>query len=112
MNYCRIFFLYLLAKEGWEMKFLGIGIIVSLATLIISWLVGNPETTVNALLIIGLIPMAISALFAGVFISGDRMRGNYSGKDDFRERMGISTKLFLLGLPSLLTAFAVYFIMT
>jgi hypothetical protein len=92
------------------MGFFGIGIIISLVTIIISLLVGNPEIIVNALLIIGLIPMAFSALFSGVFVSGDRRRGNYSGEDDFRERMGLSTKLFLLGLPSLLTAFVVYFI--
>ena len=92
------------------MRFFGFGIIISLVTLIISLLVGNSEIIVNALLIIGLIPMAFSALFSGVFVSGDRMRGNYSGEDDFRERMGLSTKLFLLGVPSLLTAFVVYFI--
>lgn len=92
------------------MRFFRIGIIISIVTLVISLLVGNPEITVNALLIIGLVPMAFAALFSGVLVSGDRMRGNYSGKDDFRERMGLSIKLFLFGLPSLLTSFAVYFI--
>ena len=94
------------------MRFFGMGVIVSLATIIISLMVGGLEIIADALLIVGVIPMAFSALLSGVFVSGDRMRGNYSGEDDFKERMGLSTKFFLFGLPSLLTAFAVYFIIS
>jgi hypothetical protein len=96
--------------EGGENEIFRTGIAISIIALIISLLVRNPESIVNVLLIIGIIPMVFAALFSGVLVSGDRIRGNYSGEDDFRQRMSISTKLFLLGLPCLLTSFAIYFI--
>ena len=56
------------------------------------------------LLIIGFIPIIISGFMSGVYVSGDRVRGNYSDSKNFGERSGRSTKLFLFGIPFVLAA--------
>lgn len=91
------------------MSYLGIGIAISLFGLIISFLIDNPESIAGILLLIGIIPMVLSAIFSGALTSGDRIRANYTDKQDFKEKMSLSTTLFLLGAPCLLTSFAIYY---
>jgi uncharacterized membrane protein YphA (DoxX/SURF4 family) len=88
-------------------NYLGIGI--SIFGLVISFIIDNPESIAGILLLIGIIPTVLSAIFSGALTSGNRIRANYSDKEDFKERMSLSTTLFLLGAPCLLTSFAIYY---
>ncbi|WP_242832528.1 DUF5316 family protein [Desulfosporosinus orientis] len=47
---------------------------------------------------------------SGAFISGDRVRANYSDSKDFIERTNLGSKLFLFGLPCLVAGIAISFI--
>nr|WP_282433983.1 DUF5316 family protein [Desulfosporosinus lacus] len=62
-----------------------------------------------SLFIIGFIPIIISGFMSGAYVSGDRVRGNYSDSKDFHERSVMSTKLFLFGIPVVLAAIAIHF---
>lgn len=91
------------------MSYLGIGITISLIGLIISFFIDTPESIAGALLLLGIIPIALSAIFSGALTSGDRIRASYSDNEDFKEKMSLSTTLFLLGAPLLLTSIAIYY---
>lgn len=60
---------------------------------------------------IGLVACLISALLSGVFISGDRVRGNWTHEDnkDKNIRQGWGSKLFLFGFPNIVGAIAYTF---
>jgi len=86
------------------------GVIVGVFGLIIALFTRNSDFIIYSLFIIGLIPIIISGFMSGAYVSGDRVRGNYSNSIDFKERSGISSKLFLFGLPCVITAMTIYYI--
>jgi len=86
------------------------GLIVGVLGIIYAFLFHNSEMVMYGLLIIGFIPIIISGFMSGAYVSGDRVRGNYSDSKDFNERSGRSTKLFLFGIPFVLAALAVQYI--
>lgn len=86
------------------------GLIVGVLGIILSFLLHNSDMIMYVLFIIGFIPIIISGFMSGAYVSGDRVRGNYSDSKDFNERSGRSTKLFLFGTPCVLAAIVVHFI--
>ena len=86
------------------------GLIIGVFGLIISLILRNTDIIMYTLFVIGLIPIIISGFMSGAYVSGDRVRGNYSGSKDFNERSGMSSKLFLFGIPCVLAAMSIYYI--
>ena len=62
------------------------------------------------LFFLGVIPILISGVLSGSFISGDRVRGNYTTSQDFSKRAKVSSVFFLFGLPCFLAGIAVYYL--
>lgn len=83
------------------------GLIVGVLGIILSLVLPNSNIVMYALFIIGFIPIIISGFMSGAYVSGDRVRGNYSDSKDFNERSGMSTELFI---PCVLAAIAIHFI--
>jgi len=92
------------------MRLLLPGLIVGVLGIIIAFLFNNSDMIMYGLLIIGFIPIIISGFMSGAYVSGDRVRGNYSDSKDFSERSGRSSKLFLFGIPFVLAAIVVQLI--
>lgn len=86
------------------------GLVVGVIGLIISIFAQDTDKIIYTLLIIGFIPIIISGFMTGAYVSGDRVRGNYSDSKDFHERSGRSGKLFVFGLPCVLSAIVISFI--
>lgn len=86
------------------------GVNVGVFGLIIALFTRSSDLVMYSLFIIGLIPIIISGFISGAYVSGDRVRGNYSNSKDFKERSGMSSKLFLFGLPCVIAAMAIYYI--
>lgn len=86
------------------------GLILGGLLLISSLLLDNTDTIMSLLLIIGVVPMVIGGFLSGAFVSGDRVRANYSDSEGLSERTNIASKLFLFGIPCLLAGIASYFI--
>ncbi|MDE3840883.1 hypothetical protein C0966_16555 [Bacillus methanolicus] len=63
---------------------------------------------------IGLLAILASGLFVGAFVSGDRMRANFSSetKEDRSERLRTVNILLLFGLPNLAAAVVCYMVTT
>ncbi|TEB04403.1 hypothetical protein Psch_04130 [Pelotomaculum schinkii] len=85
-----------------------IGLVIAISGLVVSLFLDNPNMVVNGLLMVGVVPMVLAAIFSGALVSGDRVRANYSDEQDFRQRMRWSTNLFLFGIPNLLASLAIY----
>ena len=85
------------------------GLIVGVLGIILSFLWNNSAMIMYVLFIIGFIPIIISGFMSGAYVSGDRVRGNYSNSQDFKERLGMSTKLFLFGIPCVIAAMVIYY---
>lgn len=92
------------------MRLLLPGIIVGFLGIILSFLLHNSEMIMYVLFVIGLVPIIISGFMTGAYVSGDRVRANYSDSLDFNDRLGMSSKLFLFGIPFILAAIAIYYI--
>jgi len=85
------------------------GVVVGVIGLISSFFLHNSDKVMYSLFIIGFIPIIISGFMSGAYVSGDRVRGNYSDSKDFNERSCRSTKLFMFGIPCVLAAIAIHF---
>ena len=59
------------------------------------------------LLLLGVVSLIISGILSGTFISGDRIRANYSEPKEFSERSRIGSMFFLFGIPCLLVGIAI-----
>lgn len=61
---------------------------------------------------IGLGCLLFAGLFEGSFVSGDRIRANYSSEteDDRNQRRNISSSLFVVSIPNVLAAVLVYYL--
>lgn len=86
------------------------GLIIGVFGLSISFFLHNSDIIMYFLFIIGLIPIIISGFMSGAYVSGDRVRGNYSDYKDFKDRSDSSSKFFLFGIPCVLAAIAIYYI--
>lgn len=86
------------------------GLIVGGLLLIISLFLDDSSMIMYLLLLLGVVSIIISGLLSGAFVSGDRVRANYSDSEDFSERTKIGSTLFLFGIPCLLAGIAIYFI--
>lgn len=86
------------------------GLVVGVIGIILSLFLNNSEMIIYGLFMIGFIPIIISGFLSGAFVSGDRVRGNYSDSKDFNERSGWSTKLFFFGIPCVMAAVVVIYI--
>lgn len=91
------------------MRSLFFGIVVGGVLFIISRFL-NSTAIMVLLLCLGIAPILISGLLSGAFVSGDRVRANYTDSDDFSRRATIGSKLFLFGLPCLIAGIASYFV--
>ena len=73
----------------------GIFVIAAVA----AFLKGNFTLIIEIIGYAGLIFIAISGIFAGFFVSGDRVRANYHAEDEERrEKNRLSKNLFFVGL--------------
>ena len=86
------------------------GLVVGVLSIILSILLNKSDVVMYSLFIIGFIPIIISGFMTGAYVTGDRVRGNYSDIKEFNERIGVSPKLFLFGIPFMLAAKAIHFI--
>ncbi|MDQ7094346.1 DUF5316 family protein [Desulfosporosinus sp. PR] len=86
------------------------GLILGIFGIILSFLWHESNLIMNILFVIGLIPVIISGFMTGAYVSGNRVRANYTDSEEFQARMGVSNKLFLLGMPFLLAAIVVHLI--
>lgn len=66
------------------MRLLLPGLIVGVLGIILSCLSHNAEMIMNVLIAIGLIPIIISGFMTGAYVSGDRVRANYSNSKELR----------------------------
>lgn len=84
--------------------------LVSIVFIIISTVTGNWKLTGHVIGIIGLLSIGLAGVFAGAFVSGDRMRANrYTESTDDRQRRGRwSTNCVLFALPCLVTSGVIY----
>lgn len=83
------------------------GIIVSSLLLITSIFLNNSSMIMFLLLLLGVVPLIISGLLSGTFLSGDRIRANYSEPKEFSERSRIGSMFFLFGIPCVLAGIAI-----
>lgn len=86
------------------------GLILGGILFIVSLFLENPNAIMYLLLVTGIVPIVIAGFLTGAFVSGDRVRANYSGANDFSGRANIGSKLFLFGIPCLVAGIAIYFI--
>ncbi|EHQ89644.1 DUF5316 family protein [Desulfosporosinus youngiae] len=86
------------------------GLVIGVIGLVISFFSQDTDKIIYTLLIIGFIPIIISGFMTGAYVSGDRVRGNYTDSKDFSGRSGRSAKLFVFGLPCVLSAIVISFI--
>lgn len=93
------------------MRSLLLGVIVGVLALILSFFLNSDDTemVVGYLLVIGLIPIILSGFMSGAYVSGDRVRANYSDSKEFSDRSGRGTDLFFFGIPLVLAAIAIHF---
>ncbi len=91
------------------MMSLGVGILTLTFVGLVSFILGDWSLVYKFSGVIGLGSFIISALlsgaFSGAFISGDRMRANWTYDDsNNRDGGGWASKLFLFGVPNLVGA--------
>lgn len=85
---------------------LGAGGLTLAVVCLVAFLLGDWSLVFNYSGLIGLVAMLISSLLSGVFINGDRIRGNWTNEDseDRVYRQARASKFFFFGVPNLLVA--------
>ncbi|MBN9653384.1 DUF5316 domain-containing protein [Halobacillus sp. GSS1] len=63
-------------------KSFGIGLVITLSTLIYGFSSNDWETSVKIIAFCALIPLLVTGVLSGAFVSGDRNRANYHTKVD------------------------------
>ncbi|AET69096.1 hypothetical protein Desor_3616 [Desulfosporosinus orientis DSM 765] len=86
------------------------GLFVGGLLLIVSLFLEDTTIIKYLLLLLGAIPMLISGVLSGSFVSGDRVRANYTGSKDFSKRTKLGSAFFLFGLSCFLVEIAIYYI--
>ncbi|MGE7021595.1 DUF5316 domain-containing protein [Solibacillus cecembensis] len=96
------------------MKYFLLGIGLSLIGILISIFLWGIDKAYLVTGSIGFIFIGISMVMSGSIASGDRMRANFANEsaEDRKERTRITLTSMLLGLPSVLTAVLLYYLIT
>lgn len=85
---------------------LGVGILVTGLT--VSLFLGQMKQGIDIIGTIGIVLLALAGIVSGSFVSGDRVRANYSLEEENKRRLSWSLNLTLMGLPALAAALAYY----
>jgi hypothetical protein len=95
------------------MKLLFIGLISSILGVLLSMIIWGMENAYFISAGIGLFFIGISVVSSGSMVSGDRMRANFATEsaEDRRARNSITFKSALIGLPNLVVAVMIYFLL-
>jgi hypothetical protein len=95
------------------LKYFFIGLGLSIIGIIISFILWNFEKAYLITGGIGFLFISLSMLFSGVLVSGDRLRANYATEstDDRRERTNTAVRLGLIGLPNMIIAVLLFYLM-
>ena len=96
------------------MRYFVIGILLSIIGVLLSIIIWGLD---NAYLItggIGLLFIGLAMIFSGSLVSGDRMRANFATEsaDDRRKRNSVTFRLALIGIPNLVIAVLIYFLVS
>ncbi|MFD1739755.1 DUF5316 domain-containing protein [Bacillus salitolerans] len=93
------------------MKYLMIGIIVSVLSSLVSFILWGVDRAYIMPGAVGFLLIGFSVVFSGTMVSGDRMRANFATETevDRKTRNKITSRLAMLGLPNLLVAVLLYF---
>jgi len=96
------------------LKYFLLGIGLSIIGILISIFLLGIDKAYLVTGIIGLIFIGISMVMSGSMVSGDRMRANFATEsaEDRKERIRTTLNSMLLGLPSVLTAILLYYLIT
>lgn len=94
------------------MKYFLIGIGLSIIASVLSVFVWGIDTAYLITGSIGFIFIGISMVLSGSMVSGDRVRANFASEsvEDRDKRNKITVNSILLGLPSVLLAILLYFV--
>ncbi|WP_057913332.1 DUF5316 domain-containing protein [Peribacillus muralis] len=92
------------------MKSFYLGIVIVLISLLISVFTNDWTLMYKITGWVTAIVLVLCALFSGGFVDGDRLGRNILSetKEDKKERVFLTTRLLLIGLPNFLTALTVY----
>ena len=95
------------------MKYLLLGILLSLVGVIASIVIWDIEMVTTITGGIGLFFIVISFIFSGVLVSGDRMRANLATEsvEDRRQKNNVSFRSVLIAVPSFAVAILFYFLL-
>ena len=95
------------------MKYLLLGILLSLVGVIASIVIWDIEMVTTITGGIGLFFIVISFIFSGVLVSGDRMRANLATEsvEDRNEKNNVSFRSALIAVPNFAVAILFYFLL-
>ncbi|MGE8082045.1 DUF5316 family protein [Peribacillus loiseleuriae] len=95
------------------MKFLLFGILLSVIGVLISLVTLGIDRAYLITGGIGIFFIGISMLFSGSMVSGDQIRANFATEsvEDRRERISTTFRTGLIGLPNIILAFLLYYLM-
>lgn len=93
-------------KEGEPLKYVIIGILLSVVAVLLGLAVGGMNKVVLMTGGIGIVCLGLSMISLGALVSGDRIRANYANESmsERHERTAVSTRFILIGLPNLVVA--------
>ena len=93
------------------MKCLGIGMLLSLAGIVVAVVIWDIHMVADITGMIGLIFLVISMLMSGAFVNGDRARLNAATETDEgrKQRNQVMTSSLLIALPNFLVMLGFYF---
>ncbi len=93
------------------MKCLGIGMLLSLAGIVVAVVIWDIHMVADITGMIGLIFLVISMLMSGAFVNGDRVRLNAATETDDgrKQRNQVMTSSLLIALPNFLVMLGFYF---
>ncbi|MBU8878784.1 DUF5316 domain-containing protein [Bacillus sp. FJAT-29790] len=96
------------------MKWFSIGIVLSIIGVLFSLVVWGIEKAYLITGGIGMFFVGLSMLFSGSMGSGDQIRANFATESaqDRRNRISTTIRLGLVGLPSIILALLLYFLIT
>ncbi|MBM7694295.1 Na+-transporting methylmalonyl-CoA/oxaloacetate decarboxylase gamma subunit [Peribacillus deserti] len=94
------------------MKYLSIGILLSILGVLLSLFIWGIDKAYLITGGIGILFIVISLLISGSMVSGDRMRANFATEsaEDRRQRTSTTTRTVLIGLPNVILAALLYFL--
>ncbi|WP_277584606.1 DUF5316 domain-containing protein [Psychrobacillus antarcticus] len=95
------------------MKYLLFGMLLSLLGVLVAIVIWNIEMVTTITSGIGFFLIAISFIFSGVLVSGDRMRANLATEsvEDRNQRNNVSFRSALMAIPSFVVAILFYFLL-